>query len=182
MFPASMKEAQVGEPEACVSSSVSETLQLGRELAEKLAPGDWVLLTGPIGAGKTVLAHGIAAGLGASGWEGSPTFTLINEYDTQPPLYHVDLYRLRESEVRELGLEDLICRPPAAGRTGAAGSVIEEIVGGLKEADGAVVVVEWADRAAPYLGRLAGPRAWRVELDHLAGDRRQITLHAPDRR
>jgi tRNA threonylcarbamoyladenosine biosynthesis protein TsaE len=84
------------------------TSRLAAELAPLLAPGDLLLLDGPLGAGKTffVRALGRALGLTASERVTSPTFTLVHEYATEPKLVHADLYRLNDDEraVFELGL------------------------------------------------------------------------------
>ena len=81
-----------------VSKSEAETVRLGRSLAAELQAGDVVLLEGVLGAGKTALARGIAAGLGVPEEEvRSPTFTLVNPYQGRLPVYHVDLYRIADS-------------------------------------------------------------------------------------
>jgi tRNA threonylcarbamoyladenosine biosynthesis protein TsaE len=77
----------------------SDTLEFGRRLGLLLAPGDLVLIAGPLGAGKTVLAKGIARGLGVLGRVSSPTFIIAREHRPAPggrgiPLVHVDAYRL----------------------------------------------------------------------------------------
>ena len=111
-----------------MTRSEPETLALGMELARRLRPGDIVLLRGDLGMGKTVLARGLAAGLGVPPEEvHSPTFTLVNPYrGGRCPVYHIDLYRIdRPADLDELGLE--------------------EILGG----DG-VAIVEWAERLGPY--------------------------------
>ncbi len=77
----------------------TDTLRFGRQIAALLEPGDLVLLTGPLGAGKTVLAKGIAEGLGVEGRVSSPTFVIAREHRPAPggrgiPLVHVDAYRL----------------------------------------------------------------------------------------
>ena len=74
-----------------------DTLDFGRRLGALLAAGDLVLLAGPLGAGKTVLAKGIAEGLGVRGRVSSPTFIIAREHPAGPrgvPLVHVDAYRL----------------------------------------------------------------------------------------
>lgn len=134
-----------------VTAGPEETAALGRQLAAALGGGDIVLLYGPIGAGKSVFARGIAEGLGSERWRGSPTFTLVHEYSTQPALYHLDLYRLSSGEVTDLGLEDY-SRPDA------------------------VLVVEWADRAQELLHAL-GCRVIDVEIDHAGEDTRQVRIH-----
>ncbi len=124
-----------------------ETRDLGASLAAELAPDGVLLLSGDLGSGKTVLAQGIARGLGIGPREvQSPTFTLIREHQgSSGRLVHVDLYRLDPPEVPALGLEELL-----AGR-------------GVK-------VVEWAERL-PF--EVPGAR-W-LRLRRLDGGGREIT-------
>lgn len=92
-----------------VSHSPAQTQRLGARLGELLQPGDVLLLEGTLGAGKTALAQGIAAGLGVPGPVTSPTFVLIHEHEGRLPLYHVDLYRLSgEADASAIGLEDYL--------------------------------------------------------------------------
>src|SRR5690625_7496312 len=80
------------------SSSEEETIRIGERLAILLRPGSVVTLSGQLGAGKTTLVKGIAAGLGVKQMVTSPTFTIIKEYEGELPLYHMDAYRLEHSE------------------------------------------------------------------------------------
>ena len=80
--------------------------QLGLQLAAQLRAGDLVLVNGPLGAGKTVLAQGIGAGLGVSGIT-SPTFVISRVHKGAIPFIHVDAYRLVDSENPNLYLDDL---------------------------------------------------------------------------
>lgn len=89
-----------------ISRSAAETLEFGRQLAATLKPGDVIALSGDLGAGKTCLVKGIAAGLGIKQEVTSPTFTIIHEY---PPLAHVDLYRLES--IAGIGLEEYLVAP-----------------------------------------------------------------------
>jgi len=99
-------EAPAARVEVRESSSPEETARLGAALAPALAPGDVLLLTGPLGAGKTCFVTGVAAGLGSTGRVRSPSFTLVNEYAGRLPLFHLDLYRLDGGEAEALGLEE----------------------------------------------------------------------------
>jgi tRNA threonylcarbamoyladenosine biosynthesis protein TsaE len=139
--------------ETLVTRTERETREAGRALAERLRPGDVVLLTGDLGMGKTVFARGLAAGLGVPDDEvRSPTYTLVNPYRGRVPVYHVDLYRIeKESDLEELGLE--------------------EILGG----DG-VAIVEWAERLGPW--RPAS--CVTVRIGDLGGSEREIVIE--DRR
>ena len=89
--------------------SEEETAAAGRELARTLAPGSIVLLSGDLGAGKTAFVRGMADGLGIDPADvTSPTFVLVQEYRSgRLPLYHVDLYRLKPTEVDDLGLDEM---------------------------------------------------------------------------
>lgn len=97
-----------------------ETRALGAEFGVQLKVGDVVFLYGDLGAGKTTFVRGLLDGLGWEGAVRSPTFTLIQTYDTEPPILHTDLYRVRSWE--GLGLEDYM--------------------------DDHVMLLEWPDRAA----------------------------------
>ena len=104
-----------------------ETHALGQRLGGLLRAGDVVVLDGDLGAGKTVVAKGIAVALGVTDPVVSPTFTVVREYDATPPLVHVDVYRLDHlQELHDLGFDDL--------------------VGG-----DAVTVVEWGERVSAAL-------------------------------
>jgi len=112
----------------CISRSPEDTFALGEAWGRAVASG-WVIgLTGDLGAGKTQLVKGIAHGLGIGRRVSSPTFALVNEYNSgRLPLFHLDLYRLDEPEqVTAAGLESYLSNP--AG----------------------VAVVEWIER---WLGR-----------------------------
>ncbi len=90
-----------------VLSGVERTRALGRRLAGSLRPGDLVVLSGPLGAGKTALTQGIGEGLAVRGRVTSPTFVLARVHAGPVPLVHVDAYRLRESGAAALELDDL---------------------------------------------------------------------------
>src|SRR5918993_1752496 len=124
-----------------LTRSEQETAAVARDLAASLSPGDVLLLSGNLGAGKTAFVRGLAEGLGIDPDEvTSPTFTLIQEYSGgRVPLFHVDLYRLKSIEVDDLGLDDLTM-------------------------EGGVTAIEWPDR----LPRPLGP-ALTVRIEH--GDR-----------
>ncbi len=122
---------------AAVSRSAMATREMGRALSRHLEPGALVLVSGPLGAGKTELVRGIAEGLGLDGDEvASPTFALVHEYGcagASPLLVHADLYRLLgEAPPVRTATEDL----------------------GLEEARerGAIVVVEWPEGLAGSRG------------------------------
>jgi tRNA threonylcarbamoyladenosine biosynthesis protein TsaE len=129
-----------------ITTSEGETTALGRDLGRRLGPGAVVLLEGPLGAGKTAFARGLAVGLGGDGDAvTSPTFTIVQEYRGRVRLQHVDLYRLTPAEVDDLALEDLL--------------------------EDSVMAVEWPDR-----WRAAPPDAVRVTLEPLGDTRRRVTI------
>jgi tRNA threonylcarbamoyladenosine biosynthesis protein TsaE len=87
-----------------VSHSAEQTQRLGRRLGELLEPGDVILLSGPLGSGKTCFAQGVASGLGVQEHVTSPTFALVVAYHGRLPMYHMDFYRIeRPDEVEDLG-------------------------------------------------------------------------------
>ena len=87
-------------------ATADEMHQLGEKLSTHLRPGDLVLVNGPLGAGKTVLAQGVGAGLGIAGIT-SPTFVISRVHKAAVPFIHVDAYRLVDSENPNLYLDDL---------------------------------------------------------------------------
>jgi tRNA threonylcarbamoyladenosine biosynthesis protein TsaE len=134
-----------------ITGSAVETLALGEELGRAARPGDLFALEGDLGAGKTILAKGIARGMGITEEITSPTFTLLEVYDHTVPLYHFDLYRI--GEPRELD-----------------SLYFEEYWEG-----GGVSVVEWAERAA---GRLPGNTV-RITMRYIDDTSRRITIEYP---
>ncbi len=114
-------------------ATATDMRALGMALAGVLVPGDLVLLTGPLGAGKTALAQGIGAGLGVAERLTSPTFVLAREHVGRVPVVHVDAYRL--GGLAEL--DDLDLDTPAASAV-----TLVEWGGGLAEtlADGHLLV------------------------------------------
>jgi len=91
------------------TSSAVSTRDVARSLAGALRPGDVVVLSGELGAGKTTFTQGLAAGFGVTAPVLSPTFALVHEYDGHPPLVHVDVYRLDHlQELHDLGFEELL--------------------------------------------------------------------------
>jgi tRNA threonylcarbamoyladenosine biosynthesis protein TsaE len=133
-----------------VTHSPEETTSFGRELAAQFQPPCLVLIEGELGSGKTTLVKGIVSGLGAGG-EGevtSPSFTLVHEYGAERKVYHVDLYRVEtQAELATLGLDDLL-------------------------GPQATVIIEWGEKLR---GGHVAP-AWKIRLEHLAGEDRHITV------
>jgi len=91
--------------------SPEETEALGQRLARCLAAGSVVALYGDLGAGKTAFVRGMARGLEIEESVTSPTFTIVNEYPGEPPLFHFDMYRLKNAgELYDIGWEDYLDR------------------------------------------------------------------------
>lgn len=93
----------------CLTESEEDTQAVAGRLAAQLKPGDIVLLSGELGAGKTAFVRGLATGLGIDpDAVSSPTFTLVHEYrGGRLKLYHADLYRLDKAATEDLGLEEM---------------------------------------------------------------------------
>ena len=93
------------------TESAAQTEALGRELGARLRPGSVVAFRGGLGMGKTAFTRGLAQGLGCTGRVTSPTFTIVNEYRGNIPLFHFDMYRLSSSdELFDIGWEDYLSR------------------------------------------------------------------------
>ncbi|MCR5250638.1 MAG: tRNA (adenosine(37)-N6)-threonylcarbamoyltransferase complex ATPase subunit type 1 TsaE [Lachnospiraceae bacterium] len=92
------------------SRSADETAAIGERIGREAKAGEVYALCGDLGAGKTVLAQGVAKGLGISGYVNSPTFTLLQVYEGgRLPLYHFDVYRIEDpEEMREVGLDEYL--------------------------------------------------------------------------
>lgn len=81
-----------------ITGSAEETQKIAERLAEVLMPGDLLTLEGDLGAGKTTFTKGLAKGLGVKRNVNSPTFTIVKQYKGRLPLYHMDVYRLEDSD------------------------------------------------------------------------------------
>jgi len=128
-----------------------ETEALGRRLAAALRPGDVVALFGDLGAGKTTLARGILRGLGVEGDVASPTFPIVQPYESlTPPVWHVDLYRIEHrAEIEELALDEAL--------------------------DAGALIIEWPER----LGAALWPEALRLTLRRDTDAARALTAEVP---
>jgi tRNA threonylcarbamoyl adenosine modification protein YjeE len=94
-------------PLVCTCSNEREFAELATEFAATLHAGDVVALSGPVGSGKTTFVRAIVRALHGTGEASSPTFTFRHRYDGDPPIEHLDFYRIgNESEIAELGLEE----------------------------------------------------------------------------
>ncbi len=131
------------------TNSPEETLDLGTRIGVSLKGGEIFLLSGDLGAGKTLLTKGIVEGVtpGSSSSVVSPSFTLVNIYNARLDIIHVDLYRLDSEEIYNLGLEDFMDKDH-------------------------VMVVEWAERARGYfMGDIV-----EILIHHLGEHLRKITI------
>lgn len=140
--------------EVTLLPTVEDTLEFGRRLGDTLHAGDLILLAGPLGAGKTVLARGIASALGVRGNVSSPTFVIARVHQPAPegrgiPFVHVDAYRLGD-DLDQLDTLDLDT------------DLLD-----------AVVVVEWGEGNAERLST----DHLLIRLDRRDDDVREITVH-----
>ena len=123
-----------------VSATPEETFNYGHRIGSRLEGGEILLLSGPLGAGKTLLVKGLCAALGIDEEDvTSPSFTLVNPYAGRLQLYHIDLYRLDEgaSAAHAVDLDDLLAD------------------------ERAVIAIEWAERIGNY--PLPG-NVWHIDL------------------
>lgn len=91
-----------------ISNSEEDTKQIALEFFTELKAGDVVVLNGALGTGKTFFIKKIAESLGVQN-ANSPTFAIVNEYDSQPKIYHFDFYRINKvNELHEIGFEDYL--------------------------------------------------------------------------
>jgi tRNA threonylcarbamoyladenosine biosynthesis protein TsaE len=132
------------------TDSPEETFELGTTLAARFGVGDCVAMVGDLGAGKTAMVRGIAAGLGVDDIRlvSSPTYVLAHEYTGRVPVYHLDLYRMTDpdAELIDLGIMEML--------------------------DTGVVLMEWADKADQAL-----PQSyWQITIDIDGPEERTIAL------
>ena len=91
------------------SGSAEDTKKIAAEFAKSLKSGDVLCMSGDLGAGKTAFVQGLAAGLGVLDYVNSPTFTIVNEYSGDLPLYHFDVYRIGDSsEMFDIGFDEYL--------------------------------------------------------------------------
>jgi tRNA threonylcarbamoyladenosine biosynthesis protein TsaE len=130
------------------TASASETEAAGAALAARLRPGDVVLVSGDLGAGKTTFVRGAARALGVDGPVTSPTFTIGHVLDGDLEVAHLDLYRL-----------------------GSLASEDPALLGDYLTPE-RIAFLEWPDAAEPLLERIAA----RVRIEHVAPERRRIEI------
>ncbi|PYS83512.1 MAG: tRNA (adenosine(37)-N6)-threonylcarbamoyltransferase complex ATPase subunit type 1 TsaE [Acidobacteria bacterium] len=135
-----------------ISPNERATFDLGVRIGTQLSGGEILLLSGPLGAGKTMLVKGIAHAIGLDEEDiTSPSFTLVNPHQGRLLLYHIDLYRLDE------------------GSSAAHAVDLDEIL----TDEGAVVIIEWGER----LGRYPLPAGvWQVSISGDGDSPRQISI------
>ncbi len=135
-----------------MSSAPEETFNYGHQVGARLEGGEILLLSGALGAGKTIFVKGICAALGVAEEDvTSPSFTLVNPHAGRLQLYHIDLYRLDEgaSAAHAVDLDDLLADEQA------------------------VIVIEWAERMGAY--PLPGS-VWRITLEGDGDSPRKILI------
>ncbi|MTI60507.1 MAG: tRNA (adenosine(37)-N6)-threonylcarbamoyltransferase complex ATPase subunit type 1 TsaE [Firmicutes bacterium] len=132
------------------SKTAKETFFLGEITGHLIEKEQVILLSGDLGVGKTVFVQGIASGMEIIDDVSSPTYTLVNEYSGELPLYHMDFYRLEdEIDLLDLGFEDYLDRK-------------------------GIIIIEWPELAYGFLS----PDYIYVKIDRLADGAREITLEA----
>lgn len=98
--------------ETYIVKNLKETEKLAKEISKYPLKGKCLLLNGNLGAGKTTFTKFLLKNLGVKSIVSSPTFTILNEYEAQYPIYHFDMYRITDpSELYELGFEDYLTNP-----------------------------------------------------------------------
>jgi tRNA threonylcarbamoyladenosine biosynthesis protein TsaE len=133
-----------------ILANEADTAAVGARLARLARLGDVITLSGPLGVGKTALARGLIAALGHEGDVPSPSFAIVQPYESlDPPVWHVDLYRIEDRrEIGELGLDS---------------------------AADALLLVDWPERAGPG----AWPQALQLSLDFAQNGERILTAEVP---
>lgn len=148
-----MAEKSSGFQGSILVRSLAETEDMARRIAPGLRVGDTVALQGALGAGKTTLARAILRALGVEGEVPSPSFTLVQEYETpRLKIVHCDLYRIADcAELAELGIEDALCE--------------------------SAVLIEWPERA---LSRIPHDALW-IEMEISGESERRVAISGPER-
>jgi len=139
-----------------IANSQQVTFALGEKLGRRLKGGELILLTGGLGAGKTVFTKGVMSGLGYDPDEvTSPSFTLVNLYNGRFDTYHIDLWRLDEASdaAVAVGLDDILAN------------------------DKAVVIIEWAEKLG---AREFGSETMSVTITGDGDEPRKISISGPE--
>ncbi|MBQ3842020.1 MAG: tRNA (adenosine(37)-N6)-threonylcarbamoyltransferase complex ATPase subunit type 1 TsaE [Ruminiclostridium sp.] len=136
------------------TESPEETITAAEQFAKQLNPGDCVLYTGEMGAGKTHFTKGIAKGFGYTDHVTSPTFAIVNEYNCRPPVFHFDLFRLGDiDDLYAVGFFDYLRR------------------------DG-VICVEWSENIPDLADELDS--VWFADIRKTGENSRTITIEKRD--
>ncbi|MDE6732321.1 MAG: tRNA (adenosine(37)-N6)-threonylcarbamoyltransferase complex ATPase subunit type 1 TsaE [Oscillospiraceae bacterium] len=137
-----------------ITKSQDETRALAKRLAERLKPGDVILYTGDLGAGKTAFTKGLADCFGSTEQVTSPTFALVNEYPAKIPIFHFDLYRISGfDDLYAIGFFDYLDR-------------------------GGILAVEWSENAPELETELEN--VIKVSIEKLGENERKITVSGKD--
>lgn len=135
------------------STSAQQTEQIAAQLAKELRGGDVLAFRGGLGAGKTAFVRGLAEGLGVTGEVASPTFSLVNEYRGNPPLYHFDMYRISTmDDLYFTGFFDYL-------------------------ENGSILAIEWSENIADWLP----DGVITVTINRLGDEEREILIDGGDR-
>ena len=135
------------------STSAQQTEQIAAQLAKELRSGDVLAFRGGLGAGKTAFVRGLAEGLGVTGEVASPTFSLVNEYRGNPPLYHFDMYRISTmDDLYFTGFFDYL-------------------------ENGSILAIEWSENIADWLP----DGVITISINRLGDEEREILLDGGDR-
>jgi len=137
-----------------ISDSPEQTQRIGRQLGQLAKPGDVILLTGDLGAGKTCLTQGIAWGLDIDEFAASPSFTIMREHQGRLLLYHVDFYRLDSIEdIYDFGIDDYLF-------------------------GNGLCVIEWAEKGM----ELMPDERLLIEMEYVSENERRLDLNASGKR
>ena len=137
-----------------ISKSPEQTQQIGKQLGQLAKPGDVILLTGDLGAGKTCMTQGIAWGLDIDEFAASPSFTLMREHYGRLPLYHVDFYRLDSVEdIYDFGIDDYLF-------------------------GNGLCVIEWAEKGMELMPQ----KRLLIEIEYVSENERKLDLKANGKR
>lgn len=132
------------------TKSSEETIELGKKIGTALKPGDILAFYGELGSGKTTMIKGIALGLGVKEQDivKSPSFIMVNEYKGRCPIFHIDLYRVKNTkEILSIGFDDYLY-------------------------DNGVSLIEWAEKAEKELPE----NIIKVELEVINPDERKVKI------
>lgn len=132
------------------TNSPEETIALGKKIGTKLKPGDILAFYGDLGSGKTTMIKGICLGLGVKEQDivKSPSFIMINEYQGRDPIYHIDLYRIKNTEeILSIGFDEYLY-------------------------GGGVCLIEWAEKAEGQLPE----NLIKIELETISQNERKIRI------